>query len=89
MLREDNTEADPGELGRVVIKLPFPPGTMSKFFVLILKLFVKYFCFSYMCEFNFKVHSGKMINFLRSSISKHIQDFMTLPTLDTKIVITM
>lgn len=33
VLREDHTEADPGELGRVVIKLPFPPGTMSKFIV--------------------------------------------------------
>lgn len=29
VLREDGTEADADELGRVVIKLPFPPGTMS------------------------------------------------------------
>lgn len=29
ILRDDNTEADPKELGRIVIKLPLPPGTMS------------------------------------------------------------
>ena len=32
MLREDLTEADVGELGRIVAKLPLPPGTMSTLF---------------------------------------------------------
>jgi propionyl-CoA synthetase len=29
VLREDNTEAEANEMGRIVIKLPLPPGTMS------------------------------------------------------------
>lgn len=29
VLREDNTETSANELGRIVIKLPFPPGTIS------------------------------------------------------------
>lgn len=29
ILRNDGTEADPLELGRIVVKLPLPPGTMS------------------------------------------------------------
>lgn len=28
-MKEDNSEAGPRELGRIVIKLPLPPGTMS------------------------------------------------------------
>lgn len=29
VLRVNGTEADYGELGRIVVKLPLPPGTMS------------------------------------------------------------
>ncbi|KAL1131229.1 hypothetical protein AAG570_010847, partial [Ranatra chinensis] len=29
VLRKDGSECDPGELGRIVIKLPLPPGNMS------------------------------------------------------------
>lgn len=29
ILRDTNTEANANELGRIVIKLPLPPGTMS------------------------------------------------------------
>jgi propionyl-CoA synthetase len=29
VLKEDNSEAKPSELGRIVIKLPLPPGTIQ------------------------------------------------------------
>ena len=32
ILRDDQTEADPNELGRIVAKLPMPPGCMSTLF---------------------------------------------------------
>ena len=27
-MRDDNTEAGPNELGRIVVKLPLPPGSL-------------------------------------------------------------
>jgi acyl-coenzyme A synthetase/AMP-(fatty) acid ligase len=32
VMRPDRTEAHYGEMGRIVIKLPLPPGTMSTLF---------------------------------------------------------
>ena len=32
ILRDDQTEAEPNELGRIVAKLPMPPGCMSTLF---------------------------------------------------------
>lgn len=32
VLKQDGNEAKPDELGRIVVKLPLPPGTMSNLY---------------------------------------------------------
>ena len=69
----------------ILTRLPFPPGTMSIFFICLFlswkQFFVKYFLF--------KVHSGKMMSYLKTSILKLTRDFTTPLMLASKISTTM
>lgn len=61
-MREDGSEAEPREMGRIVIKLPLPPGTMSTLWendVLFKSLyFEKYPGFYDTADVGFKCENG-------------------------------